>query len=45
MSADTAAPDAGALFYYFVSAGNTCAEGPLGFASEGAPVPDPAPCP
>jgi len=45
LSADTGLPDAGALFYYFVSAGNTCAEGPPGFASEGVPVPNPAPCP
>jgi len=44
-SADTVAPAAGVLFYYLVSAGNTCAEGPLGSASSGAPIPNPAPCP
>ncbi len=44
-SSDVAVPAIGAYFYYLVSAGKSCAEGPLGIASTGAPRPNPAPCP
>jgi hypothetical protein len=43
-SADMALPGRGELYYYVVSKGNASGEGPLGFATDGTPRPDPLPC-
>ena len=43
-SQDGETPPPGGLFYYLVSAGNSCGQGPLGFDSNGSPRPNPTPC-
>jgi len=44
-SADPASPVLNAAYYYLTSAGNSCAEGPLGFDSLGSQRPNLFPCP
>src|SRR5207245_6886592 len=43
--ADAASPATGSGFFYLVTARNAAGEGPLGFASSGAPLPNTQPCP
>jgi PKD repeat protein len=45
VSSDPELPELDTLFFYLVSAGNSCAQGPLGFDSSGSPRPYPSPCP
>jgi hypothetical protein len=45
VSADSAVPPAGTAYYYLTSGENSCAEGPLGFASNLTPRPNVQPCP
>jgi PKD repeat protein len=42
---DPGTPAAGAYLYYLVSGLNACGEGGLGSSSDGAPRPNPEPCP
>ncbi|HEU5181614.1 MAG TPA: metallophosphoesterase [Candidatus Polarisedimenticolia bacterium] len=44
-SQDSQVPSADSLFYYLVSARNSCGDGSLGFASSGAPRPNATACP
>ena len=42
---DSSLPAAARGFFYLVSGGNSCGEGPLGFTSSSQPRPNPYPCP
>lgn len=44
-AADPTAPPLGSAFYYLVSGLDACGESVLGSSSQGAPIPNPAPCP
>jgi hypothetical protein len=44
LAVDPQSPASGG-FYYLIAGADACAEGPVGFTSEGAPRPTPSPCP